>query len=158
MKFVPAEAVMFCKPRQLEGIIILPKSLLIPLYRQFEDLDILGISEKSSEAEYIIDDEPSQELLDKVIDALADLTNTNYSNRLTNIDIFYANFIDNETLGKAENGKIILSTKLDCEDVPYIAKIIIEENEHNKSGFDDETRSFQNHLFKLYYSELTSKK
>jgi len=158
LKFVPAEAVMFCKPRQLEGRIVLPKALLVPLHRQFQDLDVLGLSEESSEAEYVIDDEPSQELLDKVIDALEVLRNTNYSHRLTNIDIVYANFIEKNVLGKAEDGKIILSTKLDCEDVPYIAKIIIEENEHNKSGFDDETRSFQNHLFKLYYSELTSKK
>lgn len=155
-RFVPAEIVMFCKPSQLQGRIVLPKSLLQPLYRQFDTLDVFGLSEKTGEAEYIIDNDPSEILTDKVIDALDVLRKTRYKNRLTNIDIVYANFIDKQVLGQAENGKIILSTKLVDDDVPYIAKIIIEENEHNKSGFSDETRDFQNHLFKIYFDELIS--
>lgn len=156
-KFVPAEIVMFCKPSQLQGRIVLPKNLLQPLYRQFDTLDVFGLSEKTGEADYIIDNEPNEILTDKVIDALAVLNNTRYKSRLVNIDIAYANFIDNQVLGQAVNGKIILSTKLIDDDVPYIAKIIIEENEHNKSGFSDETRDFQNHLFKIYFDELISK-
>ncbi len=39
-----------------------------------------------------------------------------------------------------------------------IAKIIIEENEHNKTGFSDETRNFQNHFINLYYNELMKNK
>ena len=157
-KFVPAEIVMFCKPSQLQGRIVLPKSLLQPLYRQFDTLDVFGLSEKTGEADYIIDTEPNEILTDKVIDALAVLNNTRYKSRLVNIDIAYANFMDNQVLGQAVNGKIILSTKLIDDDVPYIAKIIIEENEHNKSGFSDETRDFQNHLFKIYFDELISNK
>lgn len=34
----------------------------------------------------------------------------------------------------------------------------IEENEHNRSGLSDETREFQNHLFSLYYDQLTMNK
>ena len=49
-----------------------------------------------------------------------------------------------------------LSLKLDSYSVDEIAKIIIEENEHNITGFEDETRSFQNHLFSLYYDQLIS--
>jgi len=157
LKFVPAEALMFCKESQLQGRVILPKSLLIPLYRQFDDLDILGISKKENGSEYVIEEEPSTILTDKVIDALSMLRKTRYSSRMSKIDIQYANFIDSKVLGMADDGKTILSTKLEVEDVPYIAKIIIEENEHNLSGFGDETRDFQNHLFKLYFDELISK-
>lgn len=158
LKFVPAEALMFCKESKLQGRIILPKSLLIPLYRQFEDLDVLGISKEEDKSHYVIEEEPSTILTDKVIDALSLLRQTRYVSRLSKIDIKYANFIDSNVLGLADDGKTILSTKLEVEDVPYIAKIIIEENEHNLSGFGDETRDFQNHLFKLYFDELISKK
>jgi len=157
LKFVPAEALMFCKESQLQGRVILPKSLLIPLYRQFDDLDVLGLSKKESGAEYVIEEEPSTILTDKVIDALSMLRKTRYSSRMSKIDIQYANFIDSKVLGMADDGKTILSTKLEVEDATYIAKIIIEENEHNLSGFGDETRDFQNHLFKLYFDELISK-
>jgi len=156
MKFVPAEAVMFCKPRQLEGRIILPKSLLFPLFKQFQDLDVLGLSEKNEDSNFVIDDEPSEILTDKVIDALAILSKTRYKSRLKNIDIVYANFLEKDVLGQAENGKIILYTRLEEEDISYIAKIIMEENEHNRSGFSDETRSFQNHWIKLYFDSLIS--
>jgi hypothetical protein len=74
---------------------------------------------------------------------------------LKNIDIVYCTFTKNGVLGMAKNGQIFLSTKLEDDDVAYIAKIIIEENEHNITGFGDKTRDFQNHLFKLYFDILT---
>jgi len=157
-KFIPVEMVNFCKPRDLENRMLLPKSLLLPLFRQFPDIDVLGLSEKNSGADYIIESEPSEILTDKVVDALAILSKTRYQHRLNDINIVYANFEEKSTLGLAEKGKIILSTRLEDDDVPYIAKIIIEENEHNRSGHSDETRNFQNHLFKLYYDELTAAK
>jgi hypothetical protein len=154
LKFIPAEMLTFAKEKDLIGRIILPKSLLLPLFRQFEDLDILGFSEKQGGADYIIESEPSEILSNKVIEAVDVLKNTRYASRIKDISIYYANFVDANVLGLAENGNIILSTKLESDDVPYIAKIIIEENEHNKSGFGDETRDFQNHLFKLFFDEL----
>lgn len=155
MRFVPAEMLTFCKPKDLDGRMILPKSLLLPLFRQFDSLDILGMTDKKGGADFIIEDEPSEILVNKVIDALAILQSSRYKHRIQNIDIVYAVFVAENVRGLASDGKIILSTKLDSEDVPYIAKIIIEENEHNRSGFGDETRDFQNHLFKLYYDQLT---
>jgi len=156
-KYVPAEILMFCKGHDLKDRIILPKNLLLALFRQFEGLDVLGMSEKHSSAEYILEENPSEMLTDKIIDALGTLQNTKYNSRLTDIDIKYAVFIEDDILGLAEKGKIILSTKLIDEDIPYIAKIIIEENEHNRSGYGDKTRNFQNHLFKLYFNLLTEK-
>jgi hypothetical protein len=154
-KFVPVEAVMFCKDSQLIGRIVLPKSLLVPLYRQFEELDILGLKDKEDDVDVIVDDNPNEYLLDKVVDALALLQETRYKVRLKNIDIVYCTFTKNGVLGMAKNGQIFLSTKLEDDDVAYIAKIIIEENEHNITGFGDKTRDFQNHLFKLYFDILT---
>jgi len=156
-KFIPAEMVMFAKPSQIEGRVILPKSLLICLYRQFSDLDVLGLSEKSDGADYIEDTNPSVILTDKVIKSMSLLNNTRYAHRLVNPNIIYASFCDKNVLGMAENGKIILSIKLESFDVNAISKIIIEENEHNKTGHSDETRAFQDHLFDLYFDELARK-
>lgn len=155
-KFIPAEMVMFAKPSQLEGRTILPKNLLIQLFRQFKDLDVLGLSEKTEGSDYIEDTYPSQILIDKVIESVSLLNKTRYTHRLVNPVIVYANFSQSNVLGMAENGKIILSVKLESYDVNAISKIIIEENEHNKSGHGDETREFQNHLFDLYFDELIS--
>jgi hypothetical protein len=156
-KFVPAEILMFCKEYDLKDRIILPKNLLLALFKQFEGLDVLGMSENHSSAGYVLEENASEALTDKIIDALTVLRETKYISRLSDIDIKFAVFFDDDILGLAEKGKIILSTKLIDEDIPYIAKIIIEENEHNRSGFGDKTRSFQNHLFKLYFNLLTEK-
>ena len=158
LKFIPAEMVMFAKLNQISDRVILPKNLLIPLFRQFNDLDVLGLSDKQGGAEYIEEINPSEILINKVIDSISLLNNTKYKFRLNNPTIIYANFSETNILGMADNGKIILSTKLDSYDVNAISKIIIEENEHNKTGHSDETREFQDHLFDLYFDELTSKK
>lgn len=136
--------------------IILPFEMIRLLKTQFEDLHVLGVSSKGDTAMKEIR-EVSQRLLNKVLDALSILNNTNYKERLNEPVIKYVNFSDSHVLGKAFEDTIFLSTKLDTYSVDEIAKIIIEENEHNLTGYEDETRVFQNHLFNLYYCSLTEK-
>ena len=38
-----------------------------------------------------------------------------------------------------------------------LAAVIIEENEHNSTGWGDETREFQSHFIDLYLSSLEDK-
>jgi hypothetical protein len=157
-KYVPAEVVVFCKPHQLIDRIVLPKSLLIPLYEQFKELDVLGMTaDTDGEIDFVVTENPSQILVDKVIEALDVLRNSRYKHRLNSAEIVYVNFINKNTLGKAKNEKIYLSTKLDCEDVSYIAKVLIEKTEHLITDLDDYTRSFQDHFINLYYDELMKK-
>lgn len=156
-KFIPAEVVTFCKPSQLEDRIILPKSLLIPLGKQFPDLDIFGLTKDDSSLDFIPETDVSKVLLNKVLDAISILHSTDYKERLKEPVIEYVNFTNKSQRGEAANGKIYLSTKLSIEDVSYIAKIIIEENEHLITNYSDETRQFQDHFIKLYYNSLTSK-
>lgn len=155
MKFVPAALVSFLDYEEYEGRVILPANLLKNLHQQFEDLDVLGYSAKNS-VEFIPTENVSQILLDKVVDALAFLGKTRYRYRLINPKIVYGKFIDANTLAQASDENILLSTKLDTYDVNAIAKILIEENEHIKTGFGDKTRDFQNHLFDLYFDEMAS--
>ena len=158
MKCIPIEMLMFCDDKDKEGRVVLPIKLLKPLFERFPDLDILGLSKNTKGVNYIVDKNPSRILTDKVVDAISKLTKTRYKSRLNNIDIEYVKFKDSHTLGLAHEGKIFLSTKLDVYSIDEISKIIIEENEHNITGFNDETREFQNHLFSLYFDELTNQK
>lgn len=158
-KFVPIELLSFLTGSDTSKRMKLPIKLLENLKKQFPDLDVLGISKNNKNGiVFVKDDSPSEILIDKVIDGLSVLRQTRYKHRLSEPIIEYGSFTRDNVLGMASEGKILLSVKLDTYDVPAIAKIIIEENEHNKSGFGDRTREFQDHLFNLYYDELTSKK
>jgi hypothetical protein len=150
--FAPVEFLDMFDEKELKGAYLLPMKLLKELKAAFSDINVLGISSKSDGAFVTV--KANQILLDKVTDAMGKLYATQYKHRLDNPQIEYVKFSDNTVLGLAENEKIYLSTKLDVYGVDEIAKIIIEENEHNLSGLGDETRAFQNHLFSLYYSEL----
>jgi hypothetical protein len=62
-----------------------------------------------------------------------------------------------ETLGQAKDETIFLSEKLLGMGKKKITTVIIEENEHIKTGFSDETRAFQNHLFDMIVSAYEDK-
>lgn len=156
IKFVPTTLLLFLEPNDYAGRVIMPSSLLTPLSRQFPELDILGLTSKK-DISFVPVSQPSQILVDKVIEAVSILNKTRYVYRLIDPVISYVKFMSHETLGQAYEGNILLSIKLDTFDVSAIAKIIIEENEHNKTGFRDKTRAFQDHLFDLYYDQLISK-
>ena len=153
-KFAPIEYLDMFSEEDLKGVYTLPMKFLKPLKEQFTDLQVLGMTAKT-DANFVLV-KPSQILIDKVIDAMTKLNSTRYSHRFDNPKIEYVKFFNQGTLGMADDNKIYLSLKLDSYSVDEIAKIIIEENEHNITGFADETRNFQNHLFSLYYDQLIS--
>jgi len=149
-KFYNIELEMFFEPHETQGRLAMKTSILDAFSQEME-VDILGNSKSG-----VVYKKANQNeiLINKVIDALAKLNSTRYSYRISNPIIEYVCFQEERVLGKAEDGKILLSEKLDTYSVDEIAKIIIEENEHNKTGYSDNTRNFQNHLFNLYYDEL----
>jgi len=138
-----------------KNAIILPFELIRTLKSQFEDLHVLGVSSKSNGA--FKEEKPSDKLVNKVLDAINLLMSTNYKTRYNNPIIKYVKFSKTDILAQAIDGDIYLSVKLDTLGVEEIAKIIIEENEHNLTGYEDKTRTFQNHLFSLYFDELIYK-
>ncbi len=153
-KFAPVEYLEMFSASELMGAYQLPMKLLKPLKEHFPDLNVLGMTSKKDSNFVVV--EPNTILLNKVVDAMSKLYGTRYTHRINNPIIEYVKFFNQNTLGLAEDGKIFLSTKLDSFSVDEIAKIIIEENEHNITGFEDESRDFQNHLFSLFYDELIS--
>lgn len=156
LKFVGVEHIDMFDKKDVKGRIALPFDMLKKLRVEFPHIDVLGVSENSKVK---AESEPSDKLVNKVLDALSLLYSTEYSNRFRGEPkIKYFTFEDSSTLAEAIEGEIHLSVKMDTLSVDEVAKIIIEENEHNLSGFGDETREFQNHLFNLYFEILTEKK
>lgn len=61
-------------------------------------------------------------------------------------------FHKSEVLGQAKDETIFLSEKIFTMGQKQIVACIIEENEHIVTGYEDETRTFQNHLFSMIVS------
>ena len=57
-------------------------------------------------------------------------------------------------LGLAWKNQIYISEKAFNQGRRQIAQILVEENEHLRTGFNDETRAFQNHFIELFLSTL----
>lgn len=87
-------------------------------------------------------------------ESLAFLREANYDVRYP-IKIVQFGYAD--TLGQAKDKTIFLSEKLLSMGKKKITTVIIEESEHIKTGFSDETRAFQNHLFDMIVSAFEDK-
>lgn len=68
-------------------------------------------------------------------------------------DIQVVKFDKPETLGKAANKKILLSDRLFDMGMKELVMTVMEEQEHIVTGHCDETRAFQDHLFRQWLSE-----
>lgn len=62
-------------------------------------------------------------------------------------------FDNGEILGRAYKETILISDRVFTLGRREITSTIIEENEHLKSGYNDFTRAFQNHIFNLFLTE-----
>jgi hypothetical protein len=155
-KFMAFEHMELYENEEKIGRLGLKFELLKDLLKQFPDMDVLGItSETANDNEFAaVVNDPPMALVDKVIDAYAILRKTDYVSRLENAPVEYVRFSKTNVLGRAHKGKIQLSIRLLDYDTSEVARIIIEETEHIKTDFEDETRQFQDHLFKLYYNQL----
>jgi hypothetical protein len=71
-------------------------------------------------------------------------------------DIKVVEFDDDKTLGRADlqNKNILLSKQLFDLGRREIALCLMEETEHIKSGKEDETRAFQNHIFSKWLTTM----
>jgi hypothetical protein len=150
---IPVEHQEMFDESEKKGGILLSMELCKSLKKDFNSLNVLGFTSRDSDVLFN-EITPSQELSDKILDAIILLNNTNYKKRLESPIIKVVNFSNANIMGLAQDGIIYLSKKLELSETGEIAKIIIEENEHNITGYPDESRIFQNHLFSLYFNEL----
>jgi hypothetical protein len=155
-KFVAWEHLEMFENDEKLGRLPLKFEMIKDLLNNFPEMDVLGITSETVNYDSFasVVKKVPQAIIDKVIDAIAMLKKTDYNDRMSDPEIEYVKFNKNTVLGRAHEGKIQLSIKLMDYDVTEIARIIIEENEHLITEFGDETREFQDHLFKLYFNQL----
>lgn len=139
-----------------EKCIILPHDLIQALKLQFGDkVKVIGDdATKNGEADKKIINELSkreQHLLDESIKFLTD---AGYEIKYP---IKVCKFVSNVTLGQALNETIFLSDKVFTMGKREIINTIIEENQHLKTGFKDETRAMQTDLINLAISFMEEK-
>ena len=127
--------------------ILLPSTLLQSLKLQFGDeITVVGdsVSDNKGEIKLISDmGKREQFLLDESLDFLKSIP---YE---VKYPVKVALFTNPAILGQAKDETIYLSQKLFEMGKKEIISAIIEENEHNKTGYSDETRVFQTHLIYL---------
>lgn len=120
--------------------VTLPEKLCKHLYKQFKDkLNIAG----SSKEAYLVIDRP----VDFLRPSLARLATVNFTHPIENIKL--AKFKDEDVLGLADSGTILISEKLENASEQELTHVLFEEIAHTKSGYSDNTRQFQDYIIKL---------
>jgi hypothetical protein len=152
-KWVAVEHLMFFSEPPSSIYIRMPAKWLERAQKQAEDMFILGMSEDGTFSEPA---EPSEALIDSMIDAISFLKQTSYASKVDNFKFIYVKFDEPETLAKfnAKSNQIELSINLESKDPYFIAKILMEEIEHGLTGYSDSTREFQNHWIDLLFKEM----
>jgi hypothetical protein len=153
-KYVGVEHVAFMNEEPDETWTIMPFAWIKVYMKYLPDMVVMGLNSKGV---LFKSAEPSNMLLDNVLEALVLLKETTFDHKLHYINIKYVEFESKSHEALAEDGIVHLSIKLEDRDVNYIAKVIIEEIEHLRTGYGDSTRKFQNHWIDLYFNELTRK-
>ena len=121
--------------------VALPEKLCKLLYAQFKDeLQISGATKEN----YIIVSEDTEFCRP----AMAKLEQVGFGWPLDKVKI--AKFKDDGLLGLADNGLVILSEKVKTPAYSgKLLEILFEEIAHNKSGYSDHTREFQDYIIAL---------
>lgn len=143
--------------KDLKGMyIVIPQNMIRSLKLTFgSDIKVIGddcVSDSKGDKKVIQNlDKKQAYLLEETINFLKDASfHIKYP-------IKVVKFNSPDVLGQAEDDVIYLSEKLFNMGKRKIAAVIIEENEHNSTGYGDETRSFQTHFIDLYLGSLEDK-
>ena len=134
--------------------IVVPESLYKGLTKQFEGIGALRVSKEVNDFYEIYNDK----LHDKVKKAQQLLDDSGYYIE-PELTFIYGIFGDKTVLAKVslDDKKIYMSEKHLDRDLFSICCTLVEENEHYKTGLEDETRGFQQHFINLYTNQIIEK-
>ena len=143
--------------KSLKGeYIILPQSMIKSLKITFgADIKVIGengVNDSKGDKKVIESLDKKQSFMIK--EATAFLKEAGFDIKYS---IKIVKFHNPNVLGQADDDVIYLSEKLFNMGKRKLAAVIIEENEHNSTGWGDETREFQSHFIDLYLSSLEDK-
>jgi hypothetical protein len=138
----------------ISNIIVLPKNIYLSLSAKFEGISAIRVASKIGEFYEIID----ADLELKVKQALVILEESNYFIH-PELTFLFGEFGSKDTLARVDLDKkeILISQKMKDQSMFQFVAMLIEENEHFQTGFDDCTRSFQQHFINLYTKSILDK-
>jgi hypothetical protein len=136
------------------NIIVLPKNIYLSLSSKFEGISAIRVASKIGEFYEVFD----TDLELKVKQALVILEESNYFIH-PELKFLFGEFGSKDTLARVDLDKkeILISQKMKDKSMFDFLAMLIEENEHFQTGFDDCTRSFQQHFINLYAKSILDK-
>ena len=143
--------------KQPEHYKVLPGRLCTGVKFAFpNEIRVIGNVNGGEEVKWRVIDELNKRQESLLKDCIEFLKLSDY---LITHEITVVDFINKRRLGMADlkNKKILLSVKLFDMGRKEIVSALIEENEHLITGFEDETREFQNHFIGKYITALEEK-
>lgn len=138
----------------LDHTIVLPKKLYEGLNHHIEDISALRLADKVNEFYEIYDDE----LILKTKQCITILETANYWIH-PEAKFIFGEFGQGTTLARVNFDKkeIMISQKLKDKSLFDFCTMLVEENEHLRTGLNDETREFQQHFINLYTKSILDK-
>jgi hypothetical protein len=135
--------------------IILPNSLISGLKLFFGDkIKVIGDDLAGNKGDMKLVENLGKRETYLLNEAVKFLQESNYN---IEYPIKVVRFVRAEILGLAKDETIYLSEKIFTRGIRDIVTTIFEENEHNRTGYNDETRTFQNHLINLVITAFEEK-
>lgn len=134
--------------------LILPSKMVDGLKERFEEVKVIGKNDECASSEMKVVEKLNERQQSLFNDAKEFLKEAGYA---IESEIVIVRFAKLDRLGLALNNKIYLSEKLFNMGRKEIVSAIIEEQEHINTGFQDETRAFQNHFIMKYITEIENR-
>lgn len=138
----------------LSGTVTLPRKIYQALVKNFEGISTLRVINKVEEFYEMYD----EELELKVKQSLAILESCSYFIH-PELTYRFGEFGDKKTLAKIDLDakEILISQKMKDKSLFNFTAMLVEENEHFQTGFNDHTREFQQHFIDLYVKQMLDK-
>lgn len=135
-----------------ETMVVVSPTLYKSLTDKFDSVSAITVIDKTSE--FMQTDTVNPDLQDKINKAFEILKDIGYVME-SSLTVKYGMFTSRTTLARIDiNKKIIyISENMVDRSIFDNVAMLIEENEHFKTGFNDHTREFQQHFINLYVSE-----
>lgn len=157
-KIITQEIKNKCEGKQanvdLTHCIVLPKALYEGLNHHIEDISALRLADKVNEFYEIYD----QELELKLKQCVTILEEADYWIH-PEAKFIFGEFGQGTTLARInlDTKEIMISQKLKDKSLFDFCTMLVEENEHLRTGMSDETREFQQHFIDLYTKSILDK-
>lgn len=143
----------FIHIRQSKNCYLVSKEMARAIKKSFPDVEVHGLQDGADSviSKKVLVNPKMEYMLKKVQEFFTEI-----GYKITK-DIEVVEFNVSSILGHAGKGYIEISEKVFDRGMKELAMVIMEEQEHITTGHADETRAFQDHLFRMWVTALEDK-